>query len=43
MRSRIAGLERDYLGGNGGREKGENRWLEGQERVKFLENSEGTC
>ena len=37
MQSRIARLERDYLGGNGKREKGENRWLEEQERVEFLE------
>jgi hypothetical protein len=35
MQSRIARLERDYLGGNGRREKGQNRWLEGQERVNF--------
>jgi hypothetical protein len=37
MKSRIAGVERDYLGGNRKREKGENRWLQEQERAEFLE------
>jgi len=29
MQSCIMGIECDYLGGNGEREKGGNRWLEG--------------
>jgi hypothetical protein len=34
MQTRITGLECDYLGGKGEREKWENRWLVGEERVR---------
>src|SRR5882762_2955374 len=36
MQSRIAVLEHDYLGWKGEREKWENKWLEGEERVRVM-------